>query len=155
MAACNDDIYGECSKLYMGRPTGVVSKTYYCSKNCAYATHRAENTEDYKNYIVKWTGLLNQIKKSYLRAIRGELSDKETAAKGIMTFNYLSSGISLLKSLLARKSSEEELTLKWFKFKKYIGEMMEDACKDEKAVSKYCNELSHYGNPINIQAYAK
>ena len=156
MAACNDNISAETSDMYMGRSTGKVVTTYFCSDNCACANYRAENTETINHYISASIKQLNLHKPVYLLAIRGDLNeDKKECARTVMIFNYLSSKISFAKSLLARNSNQEELTLKWFKCKKYIGEIMEEMHDYETALDLFCNELEYYGNPMNIQAYAK
>ena len=154
MVACNDDIYGEYSKLYMGQPTGVVTKYYFCSENCACAAHRDEYTPQFESKIALMSIMIAELKAPYESAIRGHLKDKNIADTGIMLFNYLVATSSFLKSLVARKSAEE-ISLKWFKCQKYIGEMMESRHKDDEAVSNCCNEIKHLGNPMNIMAFAK
>ena len=153
MVACNDDINVTGSKLYMGRACGDKRITYYCTNNCCFAKHRATYTEKFQAQINEYTELLDEMKADYLEVIRGHYTEDEKSYI-IMLFNTITSTISFIKSLLARKSSEE-ITLKLFKAKKYIGEMLEFAHKDAEQVDKCCNMLMTFENPLHIMAYAK
>lgn len=150
---CNDDIEAVRSKLYMGRPTKTVSISHYCNKDCTYAASREDFITMTEGLVEKLEVNIAELKPGYLIAISGMFEDKSLAELGIALFNYTISRRAFLKALYARKH-RQELELKWFKYQKYIGEMMEINHDDVEMLGMYSDELKIYGNPDHIDAFA-
>ena len=150
---CNDDYETVRQQVYMGRPTKTISTSHYCGKDCLFASAREEFITMTEGVVEKLEGYIAELKPGYLQAISGKFKDKSMAELGITLFNYTTSKRAFLKALYARKP-RQELEMKWFKYQKYIGEMMEDAHDNAEALSKYSNELKVFGNRDHIDTFA-
>ena len=148
---------------YMGQRTNKVHTSYYCDADCRNAGSRETLSMVLLSRIDNFQdSLTDRFKDAYLKAICGltidetkdEKWNEKQKEKVIVHFGYITTGLAFFKALLARKSSQE-LELKWFKFRKFIGERLEVYHDDAKALSLHSNELTSYGtSPAYILAFA-
>ena len=154
---CNDNIENVRSEVYMGRRVKTMSTSRFCSKECMHASNREDFITMTEGLVEKLDELIAELKPGYLLAISGKISgkvkDKSIAELGITLFNYVVSRRAFLNALYARKP-RQELELKWFKYQKYIGEMMENRHDDVEMLDKHSNENLVYGNPDLIDDFA-
>lgn len=150
---CDNSIMCERKKVYMGSSTDIISKVYYCDKNCFHSHHREDLTPIFEKNIATAMRNIHSFYPDYLKAISVPDTSKKLLDLVVPLFDYLNTKIAFMNSLLERKPRQESI-VKWVNFKKCLREMIELSYDDDEKLNKYYNELFIFGNEVNINAFA-